>query len=183
MKLLIASDLHGSAYWTGRLCDAMVREGAGRLLLLGDILYHGPRNALPREYDPKRVAEMLNQIKDRILCVRGNCDSEVDEMMLDFPITAAYAMLFSGERAIYATHGHHMSDGGMPAFCRGDILLYGHTHVPDITTDEDTGVTMINPGSVSIPKGGSDNGYMTFDGSAFEWKSMAGEKYKSFLLY
>ena len=105
MKLMIASDLHGSAYYTHQLLDAWDREGAPRLCLLGDILYHGPRNDLPEGYAPKEVLAMLNERKDRIFCVRGNCDGEVDQMVLDFPIMADYAVLTEGERLIYATHG------------------------------------------------------------------------------
>lgn len=130
MKLMIASDLHGSAYYTHQLLDAWDREGAPRLFLLGDILYHGPRNDLPEGYAPKEVLAMLNERKDRIFCVRGNCDGEVDQMVLDFPIMADYAVLTEGERLIYATHGHVYNTAHLPPLQPGDILLHGHTHVP-----------------------------------------------------
>ena len=130
MKLMIASDLHGSAYYTHQLLDAWDREGAPRLFLLGDILYHGPRNDLPEGYAPKEVLAMLNKRRDRIFCVRGNCDGEVDQMVLDFPIMADYAVLTEGERLIYATHGHVYNTAHLPPLQPGDILLHGHTHVP-----------------------------------------------------
>ena len=121
MKLMIASDLHGSAYYTHQLLDAWDREGAPRLFLLGDILYHGPRNDLPEGYAPKEVLAMLNERKDRIFCVRGNCDAEVDQMVLDFPIMADYAVLTEGERLIYATHGHVYNTAHLPPLQPGDI--------------------------------------------------------------
>ena len=127
MKLMIASDLHGSAYYTHQLLDAWDREGAPRLFLLGDILYHGPRNDLPEGYAPKEVLAMLNERKDRIFCVRGNCDGEVDQMVLNFPIMADYAVLAEGERLIYATHGHVYNTAHLPRYSAGDILLHGHT--------------------------------------------------------
>lgn len=130
MKLMIASDLHGSAYYTHQLLDAWDREGAPRLFLLGDILYHGPRNDLPEGYAPKEVLAMLNERKDRIFCVRGNCDGEVDQMVLDFPIMADYAVLTEGERLIYATHGHVYNTAHLPPLQPGDILLHATPTCP-----------------------------------------------------
>ena len=130
MKWMIASDIHGSEYYCRKMLEAFYDEKADRLLLLGDILYHGPRNDLPRDYNPKRVIELLNGIQSHILCVRGNCDTEVDQMVLDFPILADYAILTVGEKIIFATHGHHFNEENLPPLQEGDILLHGHTHVP-----------------------------------------------------
>ena len=130
MRWMIASDIHGSAYYCREMLEAFSREKADRLLLLGDILYHGPRNDLPREYAPKEVFGMLNEYKDRIFCVRGNCDTEVDQMVLEFPILADYCILTCGNRLVYATHGHRFNRNSLPPLQPGDILLHGHTHVP-----------------------------------------------------
>lgn len=172
MKWMIASDIHGSAYYCDRLAEAFVKERADRLLLLGDILYHGPRNDLPRDYAPKRVAETLNGLAAKICCVRGNCDAEVDQMMLSFPIIAECAVLAAGERLVYATHGTGLKDGKLPPLLPGDILLHGHTHIPRCETID--GITFLNPGSVSIPKNGSAAGYMTLENGLFLWKDTDG---------
>ena len=177
MKLLIASDIHGSARYCGELMAAWDREGAERMLLLGDILYHGPRNDLPEEYAPKRVIPMLNGRKRDILCVRGNCDTEVDQMVLEFPIMADYALIEAEGYRIYATHGHVFHRGHLPPLQEGDILLHGHTHVP--AWEELEAYTCLNPGSVSIPKNGSPRGYMILEDHTFRWKTLAGEEYHS----
>ena len=168
MKWMIASDIHGSAYYCRMLMDALQRERADRLLLLGDLLYHGPRNDLPRDYAPKAVLAMLNEQKERILCVRGNCDTEVDQMVLDFPILADYGALYAANRLIYATHGHRFNRQSPPPLQHGDILLHGHTHVPDWTVFGQENLCL-NPGSVSIPKAGSAHSYMTLENAAFRW--------------
>ena len=179
MKLMIASDIHGSAYYCKALLEAFEREQADRLLLLGDILYHGPRNDLPRDYAPKEVIGMLGIMKDKIFCVRGNCDTEVDQMVLPFPILADYCILTVGNRLIYATHGHNFNLNALPPMQPGDILLHGHTHIPawEFT---DGGILYVNPGSVSIPKENSPHSYMIFDGKTFLWKNLEGEVYKTF---
>lgn len=171
MKLMIASDIHGSAYYCKKMVAAYQREHADRLLLLGDILYHGPRNDPPEDYDPKAVISLLNPLKQEILCVRGNCDTEVDQMVLDFPIMAEYCLLELNGQTIFATHGHHFNPQNPPMLKDGDILLNGHTHIP---ANQNMGTyTYMNPGSVSIPKEGSAHGYMIFDG-AFTWKDLDG---------
>lgn len=181
MKLLIASDIHGSALYTRQLLDAFALEGADRLVLLGDILYHGPRNDLPLGYAPKEVIELLNGIKDKILAVRGNCDTEVDQMVLSFPILADYAILPIGIRLVYMTHGHVYNLSSLPPLSEGDILLHGHTHVPACL--EEKGIRYLNPGSVSIPKENSPHSYMTFEGDTFLWKDLTSrETYKKFTL-
>ncbi len=179
MKFLIASDIHGDAGYTRQLLAAFEKESADRLLLLGDILYHGPRNDLPPQYAPKEVIALLNPLRERLLCVRGNCDTEVDQMVLEFPILADYAIIPAGERLIYATHGHVYNTQNPPPLCRGDILLHGHTHVPVCTPFGNDNV-YLNPGSVSIPKEDSPHGYMTFDGKVFLWKTLDGEIYKEY---
>ncbi|MBS5431491.1 MAG: phosphodiesterase [Lachnospiraceae bacterium] len=171
MKLMIASDIHGSAYYCKKMVAAYQREHADRLLLLGDILYHGPRNDLPKDYDPKAVISLLNPLKQEILCVRGNCDTEVDQMVLDFPIMAEYCLLELNGQTIFATHGHHFNPQNPPMLKDGDILLNGHTHIP--ANQNMSTYTYMNPGSVSIPKEGSAHGYMIFDG-AFTWKDLDG---------
>ena len=176
MKLMIASDLHGSAYYTHQLLDAWDREGAPRLFLLGDILYHGPRNDLPEGYAPKEVLAMLNERRDRIFCVRGNCDGEVDQMVLDFPIMADYAVLTEGERLIYATHGHVYNTAHLPPLQPGDILLHGHTHVPAWQAFGE-GNLYLNPGSVSLPKENNPHSYLTLEGGKFLWKELHGTVY------
>lgn len=178
-KLLIASDLHGSAYYTKLLMDRIAEEKADRILLLGDLLYHGPRNDLPRDYAPTEVITMLNSIKNEVLCVRGNCDTEVDQMVLDFPIMADYAVLFAGGHTIYASHGHHFNESSPPPLKKGDILLNGHTHVPVFHVRED--FIFMNPGSVSIPKDGSCHSYMTLEDGNFFWKDV--ESGKSFMQF
>ena len=181
MKLMIASDLHGSDYWCARMLEAFETEQPERLMFLGDILYHGPRNDLPREYAPKQVIAKLTPLKDRILCVRGNCDCEVDQMVLPFPVLADYGFLLLGGRAVYLTHGHVINKAHPLSFQKGDILLHGHTHIPAC---EDCGdFTYLNPGSVSIPKNGSAHSYMIYENGAFVWKELlTGEEYQRFLL-
>ena len=158
MKLMIASDLHGSAYYTRLLLEAMDREQPDRLLLLGDILYHGPRNDLPREYAPKQVISLLNPRRNRLLCLRGNCDAEVDQMVLEFPVLAEYGVLLVDGLTIYATHGHKHLDIPLPP---ESLLLCGHTHIPAIRREGTH--YYVNPGSVSIPKEGSAHGYMVLE--------------------
>ena len=180
MKWMIASDIHGSAYYCRELLAAFEREGAQKLMLLGDVLYHGPRNDLPRDYAPKQVIEMLNAIKEKLLCVRGNCDTEVDQMVLNFPVLADYAVLAVGERMIYATHGHVYNEQKLPPLQKGDVLLHGHTHVPKCTEHED--YLYINPGSVSIPKENSPHGYLILEGAQLTWKSLDGASYMQYSL-
>ena len=171
MKWMIASDLHGSAYYCRKMLEAFEREGADRLFLLGDLLYHGPRNDLPREYAPKEVIPLLNGKKEKLLCVRGNCDAEVDQMVLEFPVLADYAVLPVGQRLIYVTHGHIYHVKNLPPLAPGDVLLHGHTHVP-AWTEFGQGNLYLNPGSVSIPKENSPHSYMILEGNTMQWKEL-----------
>ena len=171
MKLLIASDLHGSAYWCGRLMERIEAEDPDRIILLGDLLYHGPRNDLPREYAPKQVIPMLSQYKDKILAVRGNCEAEVDQMVLPFPCMAEYALLEADGVTMYLTHGHHANPENLPALAEGTVFLSGHTHVK---LDKVVGGRRcLNPGSVSIPKDGSHS-YMIFEDGQFRFCTLEG---------
>lgn len=162
MKYLIASDIHGSAKFASLVKEAFVREGADKLILLGDLLYHGPRNDLPEKYAPKSVIATLNSLADKIIAVRGNCDAEVDQMVLDFPIMADYAVINCGTHAIFATHGHLFTKGDEKRLGGCDVFLYGHTHVPD--RSRSGRLLCLNPGSASIPKEGSTHGYMVLEG-------------------
>ena len=172
-KIMIASDIHGSAHWCEKLLEAFGREKPVKLLLLGDILYHGPRNELPEGYAPKEVFAMLNPLKERLLCVRGNCDSEVDQMVLEFPVLADYALLFSAGRTIYATHGHLAGEAAPPPLCAGDILLNGHTHVPCVR-ELSGGILYANCGSVSLPKENTPHSYVVLEGGEIVWKELGG---------
>lgn len=178
MKWLIASDIHGSATHCRELMNAVARENPHRILLLGDLLYHGPRNDLPEGYDPKEVIPMLNSLKDRLTCVRGNCDTEVDQMVLEFPMMADYCLLEVEGRLIFATHGHVYSEEHHPPLGKGAILLCGHTHVPMCRVKES--FVYLNPGSVALPKEGSPRGYMTLEGGMFTWKNLEGEDWQSY---
>ncbi len=153
MKLLIASDIHGSAYWCRKLMERIEAENPDRVILLGDLLYHGPRNDLPKGYCPKEVIPQLASLKEKILAVRGNCEAEVDQMVLPFPCMADYAMVEADGRTFYLTHGHLHTPDHLPPLPAGSIFLSGHTHIKlDKTVD---GIRCLNPGSVSIPKDGS----------------------------
>lgn len=178
MKYLIASDLHGSAKYVGQLLDACRRERADTLILLGDLLYHGPRNDLPEAYDTKRCIAMLNGLRDKICAVRGNCDAEVDQMVLDFPIMADHRTVGYGGRTLFLTHGHLYVPGETPPGLRGgDVMLSGHTHVPACGQNAD-GVWFLNPGSVSIPKENSPHSCMTLADGVFRWMTLDGEVYR-----
>jgi len=180
MKIMVASDIHGSSHYCEKLIEAFKKESADKLLLLGDILYHGPRNDLPSGYDPKAVAEMLNGISEDILCVRGNCDAEVDQLLLKFPIMADYCILYLNRRMVFATHGHHFNPSQPPNLKKGDILLNGHTHIPKF--EKIDGFYYINPGSVSIPKENSHHGYMIMDEGKFLWNDIGGTVYDRYEL-
>ena len=178
MKWMIASDIHGSAKWCRELMAAFDREQPDRMLLLGDILYHGPRNDLPEGYDPKEVIALLNAHKNQLASVRGNCDCEVDQMVLEFPVLADYCLLPVGEHLVYATHGHIYNESHLPPLMPGDILLHGHTHIPCCNRHET--YMYLNPGSVSIPKEQSPHGYMILEGTKFTWKTMEGKVWQEF---
>ena len=179
MKILIASDIHGSAYYCRKLLERFSEEKADKLLLLGDILYHGPRNDLPKEYAPKEVIKMLNEMSDKIFCVRGNCDTEVDQMVLNFPILADYSIIPFGKSLIYATHGHKYNPQNLPPLTKGDILLNGHTHIP--ACEKIGEFVYMNSGSVSIPKEESCHSYIVLEDKKIVWKNLlTNEEYKEY---
>ena len=180
MKLFVASDIHGSAYYCRKMLDTYQKEGAERMLLLGDILYHGPRNDLPREYAPKEVIAMLNEYKNEIYAVRGNCEAEVDQMVLQFPVMADYCLLSLKNKVIYATHGHVYNAENLPPMKKGDILLHGHTHI--LTAERREDYILLNPGSVSIPKGGNVPSYAILEDGRFAIKDFEGNEIASIQL-
>ncbi len=162
MKFLFASDFHGSLSACKAVLERMKFEKADRLILLGDLLYHGPRNPLPDGYNPLAVAELLNELPEKPLCVRGNCDSEVDQMVLNFPIMADYTLLpLKNNHVAFITHGHLYNLHSLPPVSAGDVLIHGHTHIHTVQTQQ--GITYINPGSVSLPHEGQPKSYMTLD--------------------
>ncbi len=175
MKWFIASDIHGSAVYCEKMIEAYKREEADRMILLGDILYHGPRNDLPEGYAPKKVIAMLEPFADQIFSVRGNCEAEVDQMVLSFPALSDYALLPFGKNLIYITHGHHYNTRNLPPMKKGDILLHGHTHIPAWEKTEN--YIYFNPGSVSIPKNNTPHSYMTYENDTFLWKDINGIVY------
>ncbi|MCI8662952.1 MAG: phosphodiesterase [Hungatella sp.] len=180
MKYMFASDIHGSAYFCRKTLEAYKKSGAARLILLGDILYHGPRNEFPKEYEPKQVLSMLNEYRNEIYAVRGNCDSEVDQMVLEFPMMADYALLVLNGRTFYATHGHIYNKEVLPPMQPGDVLIHGHIHLPVAEPMGDG--YLLNPGSVSLPKGGSPNSYGILDEHVFTIYDFEGSKVKEIAL-
>ena len=177
LKLMIASDIHGDAECAEKLVNRYRESGAQRLVLLGDLLYHGPRNDLPSGYAPKKVIEILNGIGDELLCVRGNCDTEVDQMVLSFPILADYAYISTDGLRVFATHGHKYNTTVLPPLKKGDILLHGHTHVPAAEKFGDENL-YVNPGSVSIPKENSPKSYIVYENRCFSFFDLDGNEYK-----
>lgn len=174
MKLMFASDIHGSYPACSKMLARFDAENAERLFLLGDLLYHGPRNDLPAGYAPKEVIKLLNSRKDKLFCVRGNCEAEVDQMVLEFPVLAEYALLFLEGRQIFVTHGHVYNTKNPPLIGSGDVLIHGHTHIQ--TVDTSNGYAYINPGSVSLPKEGNEPSYMVYEDGIFRIKTLDGEK-------
>lgn len=166
MKLLIASDIHGDIAAARAVVDEYRRSGADRLVLLGDLLYHGPRNDLPKDYAPKEVIALLNSVKDELLCVRGNCDTEVDQMVLEFPILADYALIEADGVRMFVTHGHKFNLDNLPPLKMGEVLVHGHTHVRAMVEFGDKNL-YVNPGSPSIPKENTPRGCVMFENGKF----------------
>ena len=175
MKLLFISDIHGSLYFAGKAAEAYEKEKADYIVLLGDVLYHGARNPFPREYNPGETAVLLNGYADRIMAVRGNCDSEVDEMVLDFPVMATYSSLLYKGRRLFLTHGHVYNEEKLPKLMNGDVLIYGHTHIPKAEKKES--IYIINPGSITLPKENHPNTYGILSGDTFKIMTFDGDVY------
>lgn len=180
MKLLIISDIHGSLYYTKKSLEVFKEEKADYIVILGDELYHGPRNPLPQEYNPKEVALLLNEFADRIIAVRGNCDSEVDEMIIDFPIMSTYSNILINGRRLFLTHGHIFNKENLPKLSDFDVLIYGHTHIP--LAEKVGNVYVVNPGSVSLPKENNPNSYCIFVDDTFKIKDFNGGLLKELVL-
>ena len=164
-KLLVISDIHGALSGAELLLDAIAMHEPKRILCLGDILYHGPRNDLPATYAPKKVIEIMNSLTAKIIAVRGNCEAEVDQMVLNFPVMADYNVIPYGDRKIFMSHGHIYGPGHLPALNEKDIFLSGHTHIPTVT--EKDGIFLLNPGSAALPKEGHPCSYGLFDENGF----------------
>ena len=171
MKIFVMSDIHGSSFYLKKALEAFEKEKADYILILGDELYHGPRNPLPLEYDPKKVVEMLNPLKNKIMAVRGNCDSEVDQMLLQYPIMGDYSTIFLNGKRIYCTHGHIYNKENLPNIDSEDILIYGHTHIP-LAEKNSKNMYILNPGSISLPKENNPNSYGIFENNKFTVKKL-----------
>lgn len=168
MKLMIASDIHGSSKYLSILVKKFIEGGYDKLVLLGDLYYHGPRNPLPEEYDCKKCIEMLNNIADKLIVVQGNCDAEVDQMVSNFPIIKSTSLLVDG-LSIFLTHGHIYGPQNIPENA-GDILLFGHFHVT--YNEEENGVLLLSPGSISLPKENTKRAYISYENRVFEIRDL-----------
>lgn len=167
MKLLIGSDIHGDYQAAERLINAYRHHQCDYLICLGDLLNHGPRNAIPKHYDPQAVAELLNDYRYELLVVRGNCDSEVDQMLCNFPMLSDYQQLLTDQRRIFLTHGHIYRPDNLPPLKPGALFVSGHTHLPVASCAED-GIYRLNPGSVAIPRGDWPPSYALVDDSGMQ---------------
>ncbi len=172
MKILFISDIHGSLYYAKRGIEAFYRENAHYIVLLGDVMYHGPRNPLPEDYNPGEVAKLLNNYADRIIAVRGNCDSEVDQILLNFPITAEYSTVLNKDRRFFITHGHLYNEDNILKLSKGDVLIYGHTHINKIKKEDDTYI--INLASITLPKENNPHSYGILEDDIFTIKDIDG---------
>ena len=170
MKYLIVSDIHGALPTLEMVLDFYRKEKCDMLCILGDILNYGPRNRIPEGIDAKGIAERLNSMADEIIAVRGNCDAEVDQMVLDFPLMNTYEMIEADGLKMFATHGHVYSPGNPPPFVEFDVLLNGHTHISALDNMGD--YYYINPGSVSIPKGGTTNSFIIYENREFSLREL-----------
>lgn len=178
MKLMFASDIHGSGLWCEKLLCAYEREHARRLCLLGDILYHGPRNELPEGHAPKRVISLLNEVKSELLCVRGNCDCEVDQMVLEFPVLQESALIFADDIEMFLSHGHLFCPQSLPALSEGSVMINGHTHIPK--AELVNGIHCLNCGSAALPKENTPHSYLIYEDGIFTWRDLNGGSFLSY---
>jgi len=176
MKLFFISDIHGSVYYLSKAMERFEKEKADHIIILGDHLYHGARNPLPKDYNPKGVIEILNNVADKIIAVRGNCDSEVDQMVLNFPIMGTYSTILYANRRLFLTHGHIYNEDNIPKLKNEDVFIYGHTHIP-IAVKKDN-IYIINPGSITLPKDNSPHSYAILENNIFKIKDLEGNVYK-----
>lgn len=180
MKLFFMSDIHGSLYYLEEALEKFEYEKADYLVILGDALYHGPRNPLPKDYNPKEVAELLNKYKNKIIAIRGNCDSEVDQMIIDYPMMSDYSIILYNNRRLFLTHGHIYNKNNLPNLNENDILMHGHTHIPAAEKLEQ--IYLFNPGSITLPKEGNPNSYGILDNNILQVKDLEGKVIKELKL-
>lgn len=172
MKLFFISDIHGSVYYLNQAMERYDAENADYIIILGDILYHGARNPLPKEYNPKGVIEILNYYSDKIIAVRGNCDSEVDEMTLNFPIMSTYSNLLYNDVRLFLTHGHIYNEDNMVDLKDGSVFVYGHTHI--LRAEKRNNIFYLNPGSITLPKENNPHTYGLLEDTSFKIKDLDG---------
>lgn len=175
MKLMFASDIHGSVLWCEKMLDVYKREKPQKLCLLGDILYHGPRNDLPEGHAPKEVIKLLNPLKNELICVRGNCDAEVDQVVFEFPVLADHAILYADNFEIFLSHGHYHNPQNPPPLPKGSVMINGHTHIPDYKLVN--GIHCLNSGSVSLPKENSAHCCLIYENGKFNWIDIESKKF------
>jgi len=176
MKLFFISDIHGSEYYLNKALERFKEEKADYIVILGDHLYHGPRNPFPQGYEPKKVTEILNSLSDKIISIRGNCDSEVDQMVLDFPMMADYSIIFYEGKKFFLTHGHIYNEKNMPKLKDNDVFIYGHTHI--LRAEKVDNVFLLNPGSISLPKENNPHTYGVLEKDTFRIKDLDGNVVK-----
>ena len=176
MKYMIASDIHGSAYYTGIILGFFEKMKCDRLILLGDILYHGPRNDLPKGHNPKEVTRLLNNYKDKIIAVKGNCEADIDQVVLEFPIIAPYFIMEVNNKLVFFTHGDEFNSSHLPM--KDIILVHGHTHVQRCEKHEDH--VYLNPGSIALPKDDSYHGFMIMENGLFSFYDEQGNKHNEY---
>lgn len=175
---LVISDIHGSLDGALLVKNAFKKHNADCILCLGDILYHGPRNDLPNDYYPKKVIPILNDLANYIISVRGNCDAEVDQMVLDFACTSDYNIIPYQNNKIFMSHGHIYSPNNLPTLNKGDLFLSGHTHIPTAELNNE-GIYLLNPGSISLPKNGHPKTYGTLQNNIFNIYTIENDLYMS----
>lgn len=180
MKIFFISDIHGSLFFLEKALERYKEEGASYIVLLGDALYHGPRNPLPKDYNPQAVASLLNEYKDKIIAVRGNCDSEVDQMIIEYPMMSDYSIILCDNRRLFLTHGHIYNEDNMPSLSDNDVLIHGHTHLP--VAKKHNGIYMLNPGSITLPKENYPNSYAILQDDIFQIKDLQGTVIKEIVL-
>lgn len=176
MKIFFMSDIHGSLYYLEKAIQLYKEENANYIVILGDALYHGPRNLLPEDYNPQLVASLLNQYKDKIIAIRGNCDSEVDQMLIEYPMMADYSIILCNDRRLFLTHGHIYNESNLPNLSENDVLIMGHTHIP--VAKKYNNIFILNPGSITLPKENNPNSYGVLEDNLFQIKDLEGNVIK-----
>jgi len=180
MKIFFMSDIHGSLFFLKKALERYKEEKAKYIVILGDVLYHGPRNPLPREYNPEAVADLLNEYKDKIIAVRGNCDSEVDQILIEYPMMSDYSIMLCNDRRIFLTHGHIFNENNFPSLSENDVLIHGHTHIP--VAKKHNNIFVLNPGSLALPRDNIPNSYAILQDNLFQIKDLDGNVMKEIKL-